>query len=296
MRPVDRNPSFKPWSATRTALVALLTLGLAACSLLTLAYQQTPRVISSWASQQAQLSPDQSDALRDGLENSLQWHQREVLPAWIDVAKHWAARAPADWSATELCQDLERVRAQVKSTLQHSLLPWAQLAQTLSAAQLAALAKSRADAQQDFREDFIEPSASAVLERRLERAQSQWERLYGDLSAPQIARLRAHLARSPWEPIAQQHIRQQHEAALLRLLHQARTEHWGASRLQTALGAWLDAIWSPPDAPQRAQQASFWSHSCEMIADMHRRSDAKQRRHLALQLHRYAEAFEGLIH
>ena len=295
MRPVERLFRRETRCGIRARLATLLLMTLTACSVLTLFYQQAPRVITLWASQQAGLNASQVDRLQEGLEASLQWHQREVLPEWIDLARYWASQASRDWEAHGLCESTARVRGQVKRTLDHSLPAWAQMAHSLSNSQLATWAASREEAQQTFRASYIEADASQVLALRLDRAKTQWERLYGDLNESQTAALREHLRQSPWNPLVQARQRRQQEHDLLQLLRQARSKNWPTTQLQTALQTWLDALWSPPDAQQRAEQAAFWQHACHMMADMHRRTNAQQRQHLGRQLKQYADAFQSAI-
>ncbi len=282
-----------PWPARLIGLV--LVWSLSACSVLGLLYQQAPRWVGTWLNNQVQLSDAQRVWVEPALDEWLQWHRTQVLPLWVTTAQHWAQHAQRDWSADEVCAALDALRDQVKTTLDHSTPIWARLAVSLSPQQWRRLREQRAEAAQDFHDDFVAPSSERVLDERLARSVKNAERLYGKLSPAQVAWLRGQLQASPWSPRDTWVQRQARDQAMLRLISQLQAQALNPKQAQTQVQAWLDAQWSPEDAAASAQQAAFWRHSCATIAGLHRQASPQQRLQLAQQLRDYAQDFTQLL-
>lgn len=285
---------------SKIVLAWTCALGLGACSMLGVAYEQSPWLIERWVNNQVKLDDPQANALHADLKAELGWHRRERLPAWVSTARAIADDAPRDWSAQEVCARAEFVRQELADLLMHSTVVWARLGLQLRTPQLQALAQQRQRARQDFADDFVTAPPEDALTLRTRRAVSNWERLYGDLSDAQVAALREHLRRSPWSAAQSLQRQQQRDTALMALLQDLRDlsaqgDSDDALREANArMRQWLTTLWTPQDARQADDGAGFWQHQCAMVADMHQRMSAEQRAQLARTLREYAQDFEDI--
>lgn len=102
-------------------LAAVLALGLAGCSSLTLAYNQLPFLGGLWIDNYLDLDSAQQARMKDKLRAWQAWHRKEELPRWIDLLRQ-AGTALDDgvMTADELLA-LERAsRASIERCLQHA--------------------------------------------------------------------------------------------------------------------------------------------------------------------------------
>lgn len=273
---------------TRRFGASLLALALAAllgaCTTLRLAYPQAPQLSHSWLDGHFDFNEAQSAQVHEQIATFFAWHRRHELPALAALLDRWQALAPRDITPEEACEQVQAVRTRLEAAGERLVEPFAQLARSLSPAQLQHLQKRQARSNREFEREFLRGSPEQRLQRRLDTTISRSERLYGPLSEAQRELLRSRLAESPWQAQRAQAERQRRQTDLLQTLAQIQAEPSTArSALQGHLARWLH---SPTPGYQAHSEAAL-RHGCSQFAALHNSASPQQRSHAlrALQSH-----------
>lgn len=278
-----------------------LTLLLAGCSTLQLAYNQAHTVLYWWIDGYADLNDPQSARLRQDIEGLMAWHRQQELPGYAQRLRQWRGMASQDLSAEQVCREADAVRAATGRLLERGHEPLTRLVLTLSAAQLDHLQRHQTKSNEGFEKDFLRGSASDRLDRRLERTVDRYETLYGPLSDSQVALVRHSLQTSPFDASRALAQRRERQSELLTLIRQLQA---GPGRPPAAgdpvpraagqaLLGWLQRGLFPPATGGEA--AAWVRHGCEAFAELHNSTTAQQRRHALQVLQEYESDLRALV-
>ncbi len=143
-------------TAVKLGLVTLLALVLSACSSTTFFYNRLDFLIPWYVGKYVHLQHDQKKLLRRSVDDFLEWHRREELPAY----KAWVAKAQADLdgelSPAQLQQMGDEFDAAWSRIEQHSLEWMIALGETLSDEQMAEFLGNLREEQAEMVEDDLE--------------------------------------------------------------------------------------------------------------------------------------------
>lgn len=274
---------------TRRFWASLLALALAAllgaCTTLRLAYSQAPQLSHWWLDGHFDFDDAQSAQVHEQIAAFFAWHRRHELPALAALLERWQALAPRDITPEEACEQVQAVRTRLEATGERLVEPFAQLARSLSPAQLQQLQKRQARSNREFEREFLRGSPEQRLQRRLDTAVSRSERLYGALSEAQRELLRRSLAESPWQAQRAQAERQRRQADLLQTLAQVQAE---PSTARAALQGHLARLLHSPTPGYRAHSEAALRHGCAQFAALHNSASPQQRSHALRELQSYA--------
>ncbi len=282
----------------RWLLACALVAGLAACSAVQLAYRQAPNVSYWWIDRQLDLTEAQEALVRQDVDAFFAWHRQQGLPELTHQLRRWQALARNDWTAEQVCREVEWLRGRAWQAIDQALPAAARLSLQLQPAQLQRLARQQTDSNQEFREDFVDGSTQARINKRVERTSKRLTQFYGNLTADQEALLRQWLARSPWDgqrALTERQRRQQEMRDTIRAVqtsHGKRVAGDGAAApaaVQTALRAVIERALNPSSPEAKADNDAFQRHSCAQLAALHNSMNAAQRQELARTLGRYAD-------
>lgn len=175
----------------------LVRLGLPCIAVLLLAgcgvrffYTQLDWLIPWHLRDYVSLDAGQRSALDRRLRTLLDWHCREQLPDYVALLRDVQAslrRGPMD--ADELERFLQRGEA-LWDALMHAVTPEAEaLLASLDDGQVIELAAAFERRNAETREEFLEGTAEALRERRIERMEKRLRRWFGRLDDAQRARI-----------------------------------------------------------------------------------------------------------
>lgn len=293
------------WSALRRrgrlCAALCLTALLAACSAFQLGYNQAHTALYWWVDGYADLDDTQSTQVRQAIDRMLVWHRQNELPAYADRLQQWQALALQDLSGRQVCAQVEHLRAATERLFDRSHEPLAQLALSLSPAQLQHLERHQNKRNVSFEKDFLRGNAAQRLERRLDRAVDRYETLYGSLTPQQVQQVRNHLEDSPFDASRSLADRRARQAELLTLIRQLQgsqprppaADSPVPSIAAQALRDWLQrGLLASPDTD--SERAGWIRHGCERFAQLHNSTSVAQREHAQQLLIRYEKDLRAL--
>lgn len=165
--------------AALLSLVALL--GLAACSGLTLAYQQLPLLAGLWADHYLDLDRSQRARLNAQLVAWQAWHRREELPQWLALLQQADAALDGGVTAEELLALERGARASVERSLRQAAPLAVPLLASLRPEQWQHLGHKLEENTAEWREQHAGDEGPRENARRY---LSSLERWLGDLDRP----------------------------------------------------------------------------------------------------------------
>lgn len=275
----------------RLGLAVSLALLLAACTTARFAYTQAPTFSYWWLDSHFDFDDAQSERMREDIASFFAWHRREELPPAVALLQQWQSLAPRELTAQQICEQVDTVRTRLQATGERLIEPFARLAPGLSAAQLEHLQRRQARSNQEFERDFLRGSPEQRLQRRLDSAVKNSERLYGSLSESQRELMRRWLADSPWQAQRTQAERQRRQTDLLQTLRQSQTD---PQQAHAALRAHLARLLQSPTPGQQAHSDAQVRHSCAQFAALHNSTTPAQREHAVRTLQGHARDLQQL--
>jgi Family of unknown function (DUF6279) len=259
------------------ATLVLVLLG--GCSALRLGYTQGPTLAYWWLDSYLDFDAAQRVKTRDALAQWFAWHRKSELPQLALLLDRAAVEVMADASADQACRWFESLQARVDAALEHALPLAAGVAVSLRPEQLEAMRERQARANDDFRDEYLQPRPEARAKADLERTLERTEMLYGRFGTQQREKLQEIIAASAFDPERWLVDRQRRQRDLLQTLRQMQSAGMGQAEAQAALrGYWQRARRSPDEAYARyAQQLN--AYNCAAAAQIHNLTTAAQRDH-----------------
>ena len=255
----------------------MLTVLVAGCSALRLGYNQGPTLAYWWLDSYLDFDDAQRIKVRDALSQWFAWHRKTELPPLAALLGRAAAEVTADTSAEQACRWYDALQPRLDAAIEQALPLAAEIAMTLQPEQIDAVRKRQARANQEFRDEYLQPKAEARLKADLERALERTEMLYGRFSEPQRDKLQQIISASSFDPERWLADRQRRQRDLLQTLQAMQSPGTGRNEATAALrGYWQRSRKSPDEAYARyAQQLN--SYNCAAAAQIHNLTTAAQR-------------------
>lgn len=176
----------------RALIIAMALVALAGCSSTKMAYRYADWGIIWWVEDYIPLTREQKSQLNADLDNLRQWHCSTELPryqAWLDELEADLARGTPDVDTIEYHQS--RLLGFVPDLLDRATPVAVNLLQSLSDAQVEALAEAMAENQRELEEEMLAGSAEETAAARAERTRERVERWLGNLNTEQEALVRS---------------------------------------------------------------------------------------------------------
>ncbi len=269
------------YSLFRTAIIGLLLALLAGCSALKLGYGQGPTLAYWWIDRYLDLNNSQSERTRAALAEWFRWHRSTQLGDLADLLAQAQRQALAPATPAQVCTWTEVLTVRLNRAYEQAVPAMAEVALTLTPAQLQHLEQRYAKVNADFAEDFLQPSPVERQEASLKRAVERAEFFYGRLDAAQRELLARGIAASPFDPqawIAERRARQGDVLAALRRWTSVRPS---AEALRQELRLLGEGLQQSPRSSYRAYQQRLLDYNCVFAAELHNATTPAQRRHAA---------------
>jgi hypothetical protein len=274
-------------------LAALLPLAglLTACSVVKLAYNQAPELAYLQLDGYFDFSDAQTSRVKDELVKVQRWHRSTQLPAYSELLKKWQALLPGELDEAKVCSAANEVRNSLLAISAQSEPLVAGLAPMLDQQQLKFLQRKFARLNRDYQRDFIAGTPAERLEKRLDKAVSRAEMLYGTLEEKQLEVLRRQMALSAFDgaiALAEHRRRQQDALQTLAPLIQG-----GATAAQAApaVRAYFERSINSPNPAYRSYQDRLTQDNCRTFALLHNSTTPAQRAKAVETLGNYARDF-----
>ena len=269
----------------------VLAVALSACTAARLAYNQAPTISYWWLDAYVDLDDAQSTQTRDALDQFFQWHRQNELPVYAGRLREWQALAPADLTPAQACVQFEDVRERIERAADRTVEPFTRLALQLTTAQLEHLQRHQARSNEEFEKDFLRGNPEQRLKKRLERATSRSEMLYGTLSKEQLALLRELIQSSPFDAQRTQAERLRRQADLLQTVREAQA---APARAQQLVREHYARVNRSPTPGYNDYQRELVRQGCAQFARLHNSTTPEQRANAVRVLKGYEDDFRVL--
>lgn len=285
-RPPGRWQTLGRWAAA--GLVAVAVTG---CSVVGLAYNRLPTVLTWRLDSLWDLDTTQRQGLDDAARRWHAWHRREQLPAIAALLQRWQTLAAGTPDAATVCREADAVRALLRQATDRTTDDLARWLPTLTDAQLAHWRERLADGDEGWRRDW----GQADIDRgqRLPRARERLEMLYGRLDDAQRRWLRERLQATDHQPDLAWAERQRRQTDWVETTRRLRGQAPEAATAEVR--ALWGRTWRSPDPVLAAHQDAAWTAGCAWLADWHARATAEQRARAVAQLQAYEREVRALL-
>jgi hypothetical protein len=261
---------------------------LSGCSAIKVVYTQSPQLTYWWLDGYLDFTRAQSPLVRDELSRLQQWHQRTQLAGYADLLQKAALLMPTQISSEQVCSLLSEVRGKMEAVVTQTEPAIISLALSLSAEQINHLNRKYAKANAQWREDWLDTSASAQAKKRYDALLDRAEMLYGRLTDAQKDLLRDSSANPRYDTrlgYVERLRRQQDTAQVLQKIAQEQPK-------QELASLWVQGLfvrsWTSPDPVYRIYLEGLVVDGCTRFAQLHNTASTAQRALAVKRLQGYA--------
>jgi hypothetical protein len=268
-------------------LATALVLATTGCSLIKLGYGQASGLAYRWLDRYVDFDNEQSLKVRRALDDALAWHRRTQLPDYVQLLARAETEVGADTTPERMCAWAGELRSRIEPVLQQLAPTIADVARTLSPAQLANIEKRFAETNEEYRDDHLqrnpERRRKAEVRREVERA----EMLYGRLDAAQRDLVAYSVTTSPYDAEVAYAERRERQQDVLSLVRRLREANGGADDAVAQVRAYLGGIDRSPRESYRRYAERVAAHRCALASELHNSASVAQRSEAAKKLAGY---------
>ncbi len=283
-------------SSLRLFCVLALALLLPGCSAIKLAYNQAPELLYWYFDAYADFNDAQSAQLKADLSRLHAWHRQTQLPGYIELLRGAQRQVQGTISPAQACETFSDARRQLLAVYERAEPSVAMLAASFDAGQLLRMERRFAKDNAQYRDDFLDGTPDAVRARRLKKALSRAETLYGRLDDSQTALLQRLIERSGFDAARSyaERLRRQRDALdTFRALAAAPVADRVGTAAQAVKGLVERSIASP-DMSYRNYSETLTTEGCQSFSELHSATSAAQRARAAAVLGGYEKDLAAL--
>lgn len=258
----------------------LITCAISSCSLVKSVYSNAPEVLSWWLDDYIDFTAAQKTILNPALHQVHVWHRNEQLPAYIETLQALKQSASKDHiTANEACEHIDQIKKSV-STLQLAFIPTIlEIAPLITDKQLAFLKQKLAKRADKWKSEWWQSTPAAQLEARLEKTEEYVEKVYGSVSAAQLAVIQQKLQESPTQPaIVYAEILRRNDD-IVQIIMALREKTLNEEQKTALIKAGFARQQESPNKVYQQHANQINQRTCDIIAGVHDFADAKQKKH-----------------
>ena len=277
----------------------VMSASLSGCSAIKLGYNQLPEISSWWLDNYVNFTDTQAAQAKQALKKLQAWHRKEELPLVADLLVQAQGLAPQNISTQQACEVWGKLEKRIEAVALESSHLATPIVLQLTPRQLRHLEKQWAVKNEEWKKDWLQPSAEDRLKKRLDATVDRFSDFYGDLSAEQIKLLRQQIEQSLWSPeVALQNRikRQQAQLLVLQNLIQdpSKPGFNGAQAENTVLQLSLQSL-RPQDPFLLNLQLQLEQQACLNFSQFHNITTPAQRQKAQRRLRAYEKDLRELI-
>lgn len=262
-------------------LAAGLVVTLAACSVLKLAYDQAPTLVTWRINKALDLEGAQRDNARAAVREWFAWQRKAQLPAIAAFMERAQREAVGSITPALACERRQEIEGWLRASADRAAPLIARVVVTLTPRQIDHLQKHFKEKDEDFADDFLDEDADDRQEAAAKYVEKWLERFYGRMDKDQRRQIASEVERLPFDAAAVNQQRQRVQNNLIALLRKLHDQKATPEQAQGPIRALLlDAI-VPTDPRQKADMERWASAGCQMMASLHNHTSAEQRRTVA---------------
>jgi len=277
----------------------VMSASLSGCSAIKLGYNQLPEISSWWLDNYVNFTDTQAAQAKQALKKLQAWHRKEELPLVADLLVQAQGMAPQNISTQQACEVWGKLEKRIEAVALESSRLATPIVLQLTPRQLRHLEKQWAVKNEEWKKDWLQPSAEDRLKKRLDATVDRFSDFYGDLNADQIKLLRQQIEQSLWSPeVALQNRikRQQSQLLVLQNLIQDASKPGfnGAQAESTVLQLSLQSL-RPQEPALLNLQLQLEQQACLNFSQFHNITTPAQRQKAQRRLRAYEKDIRELI-
>jgi hypothetical protein len=268
-------------------LATALVLATAGCSLVKLGYGQASGLTYRWLDRYVDFDNEQSLKVRQALDEALAWHRRTQLPDYVQLLARAEVEIAADTTPERMCAWAGELRGRIEPVLQQLAPTIADVARTLSPAQLANIEKRFAETNEEYRDDHLQRNRERRYKAEVKREVERAEMLYGRLDAAQRDLVAYSVTTSPYDAEVAYAERMERQQDVLSLVRRLREANGSRDDAVADVRAYLGGIDRSPRESYRRYAERVSAHRCALASQLHNSASAAQRSEAAKKLAGY---------
>jgi hypothetical protein len=274
--------------------VLLIAAALGACSTLRLAYNNLPELAYWWLDGYVDFDEAQSPRVREQLARLQAWHRREELPKLVTLLQQAERMVPGEVTSEQACALADSIRTRLLAVADHAEAPGAELAASLSPAQLDHLARKYEKINAEYAQQWLAPGPAEQQDKRARQIRERYEDFYGTLDADQRELLRRQVAESSFDPAVQDAARRERQQQTLALLGRIAGGDMPPVEARAALHAYARQIADAGPGPEHERQQRVRQETCRDFAQLHNQTTPTQREQARKRLQGYESDLDRL--
>ncbi len=274
----------------------LLLAGLISnCGFVQTAYNNAPQALSWWLDDYFDFTQSQQSALNPALNRLHNWHRQNQLPLYIATLKDLQSSiAKTQISTSEVCEKTENIKALFGELQLESIPIIVDIAPFLSDKQMQYFQTKLDKRAQKWKSEWWQDTPEAQIEMRLEKIESFSEKLYGDLSESQQTLLKQNLTKTPINPALSYAEILRRNTDAYDIVYALNKQAISPESKEKLVKAGFERLKNSPNPEYQAYANQIKQRTCEIIADLHNSTNAKQKQHANDWLEGYITEFTRL--
>lgn len=289
---------YKPGLAGGLRLAGLLALALllSACSAVKLSYNQAPELLYWYFDAYADFNGAQSVQVKADLGRLQAWHRQAELPGYTLLLRDVQRQVQGDITGAQACVIFADARRRLLAVYERAEPSVAVLAASFDAAQLRHMERRFAKGNAEYRADFVDAAPEAVRKRRLKKAVSRAEMLYGRIDDRQIAMLGRMIGQSGFDAARSyaERLRRQRDALDTFGAVAAIPVADRAGKAAAVVKGLMERAVASPDPAYRDYAEALTAEGCQSFSELHNATSAAQRGKAAAVLEGYEKDLAAL--
>ena len=274
--------------------LALAAVVLAGCSALRIGYGQADTFAFIWLDRYVDFDATQGKAARNAIAAWFTWHRRTQLPDYVELIARADSEIMANTTAERACSWWVTVRTRLDRAVEQAIPPFAEIATTLTPAQVEHIEKRYAKTNKDYRDEFLQPDPAARQAANVKRAVDRYESFYGDLENFQKERLERWLSESPFDPARAYDERRVRQRDALQALTRLSRDRPDPATAQGLVREWMQRFFASSSPAYREYAERVTRHNCQIFAELHNSMSPEQRQSASRKLRAYAADLRAL--
>jgi hypothetical protein len=277
-------------------LILLLAGLINSCGLVKTVYNNAPEVLSWWLDGYFDFTQDQKSILNPALHRLHDWHRQNQLSSYILTLQDLQSVVIREQiSPSEACERIDNIKANFSELQLESIPIIIEIAPLLTNEQLQYFQGKLEKRALKWKSEWWQETLEEQIEARLEKIESFAEKVYGDLNESQLAMLKQNLVVTPIKPAltyAEILRRNQDVYQIVTALHNRSLSAENKSQL---VKQGFERLKSSPNPAYQVYANQVKQRTCEIMADLHASTSAKQKQHAKDWLENYIVQFSGLL-
>ena len=280
---------------TQCALILFLSCCLNNCGFIKPIYNHAPEAISWWLDDYFDFNQSQIAVLNPKLRQLHDWHRQNQLPSYIGMLQDIKSSLVQEQiSASEVCGTINRIKMSFNDLQLESIPIIIEIAPLLSNKQLKYFQGKLEKRALKWKSEWLQDSSEEQIEVRFEKTEDFAEKVYGVLNDSQRALLKQNLKNTPIRPQLTYAEILRRNGDIYQVIRALQNQTLSQERKSQLIKEGFDRLQNSSNPIYQAYADQVEQRTCEIVADLHISTDAKQKQHAKDWLDDYILQLSGL--